>query len=104
MAVFGVLVAIAAVQTSRNAPEANASRASLIEQIQARRDNVAALQERLERLRTSTTDLRAVLAQAERGRAGAGRAHRPAGSAHRPRGPSPGRACASPWTTPPTAT
>ncbi len=65
MALFGVLVAIAAVQTSRNAPEANASRASLIEQIQARRDNVAALQERLERLRTSTTDLRAVLAQAE---------------------------------------
>ena len=65
MAVFGVLVAIAAVQTSRNAPEANASRASLIEQIQARRDNVAALQERLERLRTSTTDLRAALAQAE---------------------------------------
>jgi uncharacterized protein YlxW (UPF0749 family) len=65
MAVFGVIVAIAAVQTSRNAPEANASRASLIEQIQARRDNVAALQQRLERLRNSTTDLRAALAQAE---------------------------------------
>ena len=62
MAVFGVLVALAAVQTSRNAPEANASRASLIEQVQARRANVANLQERLDRLRASTTDLRSTLA------------------------------------------
>ena len=62
MAVFGVLVSIAAVQTARNAPEANASRASLIEQVQTRRDNVANLQERLDRLRSSTTDLRATLA------------------------------------------
>ena len=64
MTVFGVLVAIAAVQTSRNAPEANASRASLIEQVRSRSDEVARLQERLERLRTSTTDLRAALGQA----------------------------------------
>ena len=63
MAVFGVLVAIAAVQTARNAPEANASRASLIEQVQTRRDTVARLQEKLDRLRSSTTDLRAALAQ-----------------------------------------
>ena len=63
MAVFGVLVSIAAVQTARNAPEASASRASLIEQVQTRRDNVARLQERLDRLRSSTTDLRAALAQ-----------------------------------------
>ena len=62
MSVFGVLVAVAAVQTSRNAPEANASRDSLIEQVQARRANVANLQERLDRLRASTTDLRATLA------------------------------------------
>jgi uncharacterized protein YlxW (UPF0749 family) len=61
MAVFGVLVAIAAAQTSRNAPEENASRASLIEQVQARRDTVALLQERLERLRSSTTAVRAAL-------------------------------------------
>ena len=62
MSVFGVLVALAAVQTSRNAPEANASRDSLIEQVQARRANVANLQERLDRLRASTTDLRSTLA------------------------------------------
>jgi len=64
MAVFGVLVSIAAVQTSRNAPEANASRASLVEQVESRSAEVARLQERLERMRTSTTDLRAALAQA----------------------------------------
>jgi uncharacterized protein YlxW (UPF0749 family) len=63
MAAFGVLVAIAAVQTSRNAPEANASRASLIEQVESRSDTVARLQARLERLRSSTTDLRAALGQ-----------------------------------------
>jgi uncharacterized protein YlxW (UPF0749 family) len=62
MSLFGVLVAVAAVQTSRNAPEANASRDSLIEQVQARRANVANLQERLDRLRVSTTDLRSTLA------------------------------------------
>jgi uncharacterized protein YlxW (UPF0749 family) len=62
MSVFGVLVALAAVQTSRNAPEANASRDSLIEQVQARRATVADLQERLDRLRASTTDLRSTLA------------------------------------------
>ena len=62
MSVFGLLVALAAVQTSRNAPEANASRDSLIEQVQARRANVANLQDRLDRLRASTTDLRATLA------------------------------------------
>src|SRR5262245_55582807 len=52
MAVFGVLVAIAAVQTSRNAPEESANRASLVEQIQARRAANADLQADLERLRT----------------------------------------------------
>src|SRR3954447_14527608 len=63
MAVFGVIVTIAAVQTSRDAPEATASRASLVLQVQARRDNVAGLQARLERLRESTTDLRTTVAQ-----------------------------------------
>lgn len=65
MAVFGVLVAIAAVQTSRNAPEANRSRASLIEQVQQRRATVARLQDRLDRLRTANTDQRAALAQTQ---------------------------------------
>lgn len=64
MAVFGVLVAIAAVQTARNAPEANASRASLVDQIQARRATVARLQGRLVRLQTSVTTQRDALAQA----------------------------------------
>jgi uncharacterized protein YlxW (UPF0749 family) len=64
MAVFGVLVSVAAVQTSRNAPEASASRASLIEQVQARSDTVARLQARIERLQSTNTDLRAALAQA----------------------------------------
>jgi uncharacterized protein YlxW (UPF0749 family) len=63
MAVFGVLVAIAAVQTSRNAPEASAGRASLIAQIQDRRATVARLQARLDRLRTQTTDLLAAISQ-----------------------------------------
>jgi uncharacterized protein YlxW (UPF0749 family) len=62
IAVFGLLVTVAAVQTARNAPEANAGRASLISQIQDRRTTVARLQARLDRLRTSSTDLRATLA------------------------------------------
>jgi uncharacterized protein YlxW (UPF0749 family) len=64
MGVFGVLVAIAAVQTARNAPADNASRASLIDQVQARRDTVARLQAKLERLRSTTTTMRAALADA----------------------------------------
>ena len=64
MAVFGVLVAIAAVQTARNAPEANASRASLVDQIQARRATVERLQGRLVRLQTSIASQRDALAQA----------------------------------------
>ena len=64
MAVFGVLVAIAAVQTSRNAPEASAGRASLVSQIQERRQTVVRLQGKLERLRTATTSMRSALARA----------------------------------------
>lgn len=64
MAVFGVLVAIAAVQTARNAPEANASRASLVDQIQARRATIVRLQGRLVRLQTSITGQRDALARA----------------------------------------
>ena len=64
MGVFGVLVAIAAVQTARNAPEANASRESLVDQIQARRATIERLQGRLVRLQTSITSQRDALAQA----------------------------------------
>ena len=64
MAVFGLLVAVAAVQTARNAPEANASRASLVDQIQARRATVERLQGRLVRLQTSIASQRGALAQA----------------------------------------
>jgi len=46
--VFGLLVTIAAVQTSRNASASDASRASLIEQINLRRDGLSALQKRLD--------------------------------------------------------
>jgi uncharacterized protein YlxW (UPF0749 family) len=63
IAVFGLLVATAAVQTSRNAPEQSAGRASLISQIQDRRTQVARLQSKLVRLRTSTTEQRTALAQ-----------------------------------------
>lgn len=64
VAVFGLLVATAAVQTSRNAPEASAGRAGLISQVQDRRVQVARLQAKLVRLRAATTGQRAALAQA----------------------------------------
>ena len=41
---FGLLVTVAAVQTSRNASDDEASRASLIDQINLRRQSVADLQ------------------------------------------------------------
>lgn len=55
--VFGLLVTIAAVQTSRNAPASDASRASLIEQIDLRRDGLDALQRRLDREQSRVTQL-----------------------------------------------
>jgi uncharacterized protein YlxW (UPF0749 family) len=63
MALFGVLVAIAGVQTQRNAPEARSSRASLVDQIQERRTTVARLQDHLDRLRQTTIDLQAGITQ-----------------------------------------
>ncbi len=63
MAVFGVLVGIAAVQTSQNAPEASAGRAGLIDQIQAHRATVTRLQGRLDRLQTAIAGERGALAQ-----------------------------------------
>jgi uncharacterized protein YlxW (UPF0749 family) len=49
LVVFGLLVTVAAVQTSRNASVENASRASLIEQVNQRQQAVADLQGRLSR-------------------------------------------------------
>ncbi len=62
--VFGLLVTVAAVQTSRNASASDASRTSLIEQINLRRDGLNDVQKRLDReqaralaLQTKTNDL-----------------------------------------------
>ena len=51
VAVFGVLVATAAVQTAQDADEDRASRATLVERATDRRANVSALQERIVDLR-----------------------------------------------------
>jgi uncharacterized protein YlxW (UPF0749 family) len=63
--VFGLLVTVAAVQTSRNASASDASRGTLIEQINLRRDGHSALQQKLDReasrvlaLQSRTGDLR----------------------------------------------
>lgn len=57
VAVFGVLVTTAAVQTSRNADLEDAGRESLITQILAQRDAGAELQDRVAQLRDRTTAL-----------------------------------------------
>jgi uncharacterized protein YlxW (UPF0749 family) len=46
--VFGLLVTVAAVQTSRNASESDASRDSLIDQVNLRREGLATLQRQLD--------------------------------------------------------
>jgi uncharacterized protein YlxW (UPF0749 family) len=51
VAVFGVLVSTAAVQTSRNADVNDAGRATLIQRIENQRDRVARQQDRIARLR-----------------------------------------------------
>src|SRR5262249_21015322 len=62
---FGLLVTVAAVQTSRNASESDASRESLIEQVNLRRDGLSDLQQQLSTeeshvlaLQSATNDLR----------------------------------------------
>ena len=57
VAVFGILIATAAVQTSRNAEIDNASRSALTERIQQRREAVEDLRARIEDLRTQNADL-----------------------------------------------
>lgn len=57
VAVFGILIATAAVQTSRNAEIDNASRSALTERIQQRREAVEELSARIEELRTQNAEL-----------------------------------------------
>jgi uncharacterized protein YlxW (UPF0749 family) len=57
VAVFGLLVAVAAVQNSRNADVAEASRNALIERVEVRRDAVSSLQDRIVALRTQNDNL-----------------------------------------------
>jgi uncharacterized protein YlxW (UPF0749 family) len=57
LVVFGLLVTVAAVQTSRNASVDQASRASLIDQITLRRHSVAELQGQLSRAQTAQLGL-----------------------------------------------
>jgi uncharacterized protein YlxW (UPF0749 family) len=57
IAIFGVLIATAAVQTSRNADVDSASREALISRIDARKESVSALQDRILELREQNNDL-----------------------------------------------
>ena len=57
VAVFGLLVAVAAVQNSRNADVDEASRQALIDRIDVRRDAVAAVQGRIEEVRDQNDGL-----------------------------------------------
>jgi uncharacterized protein YlxW (UPF0749 family) len=61
LVVFGLLVTIAAVQTSRNASVDDASRASLIDQVNLRRQAVADLQQQLAREQSHGNALRSQL-------------------------------------------
>ena len=57
--VFGILIATAAVQTSRNADVDSASREALTDRIDLRRESVAAQLDRIAELRTQNADLAA---------------------------------------------
>jgi uncharacterized protein YlxW (UPF0749 family) len=54
---FGLLITVAALQTSRNADVDETSRATLIDRIQVRRERVAELQERISELRDENAAL-----------------------------------------------
>ncbi|MCW2791609.1 MAG: hypothetical protein JWO76_707 [Nocardioides sp.] len=66
IAVFGILVTTAAVQTSRNAGVEDASRTTLISQIMARRTTVSNMQDRIVRQRERNLALDAQLSQLTR--------------------------------------
>lgn len=59
--VFGLLVTVAAVQTSRNAAASDAGRDSLIDQINIRRQSVSDLQQRLDHEQRSVLELKSSL-------------------------------------------
>lgn len=58
LAVFGLMIALAAVQTSRDADVAEASRAALVDRIEANRDSLTGLEGRVDRLGTEIRGLR----------------------------------------------
>lgn len=62
-AVFGIMVAIAAVQTSRNQDTDEASRATLLDRIETRRETVADLQERMDDLRRANAEMTVALSE-----------------------------------------
>ncbi|MBB6625747.1 DUF881 domain-containing protein [Nocardioides sp. KIGAM211] len=66
VAVFGILVTTAAVQTSRNADVDDASRATLLDRIGTKRDTVSRLQDEIVRFRTRNVTLEGQLAQVTR--------------------------------------
>ena len=61
LVVFGLLVTIAAVQTSRNASASNASRESLIQQVNLRREGLSALQKQLDQQQSRVLTLQSKL-------------------------------------------
>ncbi|MGD9958919.1 DUF881 domain-containing protein [Nocardioides sp.] len=61
VALFGVIVTTAAIQTSRNSSDAANGRAGLIAEVNRRNAQVAALESELRNLREQTTDLQASL-------------------------------------------
>ncbi|NYD41952.1 DUF881 domain-containing protein [Nocardioides panaciterrulae] len=63
IAAFGLLVTVAAVQTSRDAGVTDASRASLVSQIDSRREAVSRLQDRIVQLRDDNVGLQQRLDQ-----------------------------------------
>jgi uncharacterized protein YlxW (UPF0749 family) len=65
LALFGLLVGLAAAQRSRNAATDETSRAALIEQIETRREVQARTQDRIGRLRANNTLLEARVSKAE---------------------------------------
>jgi len=69
--VFGLLIATAAVQTSRNASTEASGRAALVAQINRRNDQVAEQQSRLRSLRDQNTELQAALDRLTRDEQGA---------------------------------
>ena len=64
--VFGLLIALAAVQTARNADVEEASRSALVERIDARKQDVSSLEDRISELQSQTDALRTTSARVQR--------------------------------------